>query len=101
MFSPLRLNLWVRRVVPCVLATRNPSTLFLLPRGRSRRFTPVLKDPTVAEEAEGSMAQGRCLWCESSTGGGKRSVKGVEEAAFKGAAGVEASSPSAGIRALA
>jgi hypothetical protein len=32
-------------------------------------------------------------------GGGKWSAEGVEEAAFKGAADVEASSPSAGIRA--
>jgi hypothetical protein len=29
MFIPLHLNLWVHRVVPRVLATRNPSTMFL------------------------------------------------------------------------
>jgi hypothetical protein len=34
--------------------------LFRLPRGRPRHFAPVLEDPAVAEEAEGSMAQGRC-----------------------------------------
>jgi hypothetical protein len=36
--------------------------LFLLPKGRPRRFAPELSDPVAAEEAEGSMAQGRYLW---------------------------------------
>jgi hypothetical protein len=35
--------------------------LFLVPGGRPRRFAPELVDPAVAEEAEGSMARGRCL----------------------------------------
>jgi hypothetical protein len=33
MFSPLRSNLWVRRVVPHVIATRNPSTFGAPGRG--------------------------------------------------------------------
>jgi hypothetical protein len=40
--------------------------LFLLPGGRPRCFAPELEDPAAEEEAEGSMAQGRCL--------GKRAV---------------------------
>jgi hypothetical protein len=34
--------------------------LFWLLMGRSRRFIPTLEDPAAAEEAEGSMAQGKC-----------------------------------------
>jgi hypothetical protein len=34
--------------------------LFRLPGVRSRRFAPTLEDSEAAEEAEGSMAQGRC-----------------------------------------
>jgi hypothetical protein len=33
--------------------------LFRLPRGLPRRFFPVSEDPAVAEEEEGSMAQGK------------------------------------------
>jgi hypothetical protein len=58
---------------PCVGAPmrRGPPTpgaqragtfgLFLLPGGLPRRFAPELEDPAVAEEAEGSIARGRCL----------------------------------------
>jgi hypothetical protein len=35
--------------------------LFLRLGGRPRRFAPALEDPAAAEEAEGSMALGRCL----------------------------------------
>jgi hypothetical protein len=35
--------------------------LFLLPGGCPQRFAPELEDLAVAEEAEGSMARGRCL----------------------------------------
>jgi hypothetical protein len=50
---------------PAALGDQRAGTfgLFLLPGGRPRRFTPKLEDLAVAaEEAEGSMAQGRCLW---------------------------------------
>jgi hypothetical protein len=43
------------------------------------------------------MARGRSLRCEVVLEEGEWSVEGVEEAIFKGAAGVKASSPSAGI----
>jgi hypothetical protein len=33
--------------------------LFRLPKGRPRRFFPASDDPAVAEEEEGSMAQGK------------------------------------------
>jgi hypothetical protein len=33
--------------------------LFLLPKGRPRRFFPVAVDPIAAEEDEGSMAEGK------------------------------------------
>jgi hypothetical protein len=59
--------------------------LFLLPRGRPRCFFPVVVDPAVAEEEEGSMALGSSLsllrW-RSSTGG-KWSVEEVERVQFK------------------
>jgi hypothetical protein len=48
---------------PAALGAQRAETfsLFLLPGGRSQRFTPELEDPAAAEEAEGSMAQGRYL----------------------------------------
>jgi sugar/nucleoside kinase (ribokinase family) len=73
--------------------------LFLLPRGRPRRFAPEL-DLAVAEEAEGSI----CL------GGVEEEVALEEEDEvsevsrrlyLRGAAGVDASNLSAGIEALA
>jgi hypothetical protein len=73
--------------------------LFLLPRGRPRRFVPEL-DPAAAEEAEGSIAWGSV----------EEEVELEEEGEvpevsrrlhLKGAAGVEASNLSAGIEALA
>jgi hypothetical protein len=35
--------------------------LFLLPRGRPRRYFPMAVDPAAAEEEEGSMALGSSL----------------------------------------
>jgi hypothetical protein len=73
--------------------------LFLLPRGRPRRFTPSL-DPAVAEKAEGSI----CL------GGVEEEVALEEEGEvpevlrrlyLRGAAGIDVSNLSAGIKALA
>jgi hypothetical protein len=74
-------------------------TLFLLPGGRPRRFTPEL-DPAAAEEAEGAI----CL------GGLEEEVALEEEGEvqevsrmlyLRGAASVDASNLSAGIEALA
>jgi hypothetical protein len=74
-------------------------TLFILPEGRLRRFTPEL-DPAAAEEAEGSMGLGSI----------EEEVALVEEGEvpevsrglyLMGAAGIDASSLGAGIKALA
>jgi hypothetical protein len=73
--------------------------LFLLPRGRPRRFAPEL-DPAAAEEAEGSI----CL------GGVEEEVALEEEGEvpevsrrlyLRGAASIDASNLSTGIEALA
>jgi hypothetical protein len=50
---------------PAALGAQRARTfgLFLLPGGHPRRFTPKLEDlAAAAEEAEGSMVQGRCPW---------------------------------------
>jgi hypothetical protein len=74
-------------------------TLFLLPGGRPRRFIPE-PDLAAAEEAEGSIAWGSVE--------GRVALEEEDEVPevsrrlhLKGAAGIEASNLSAGIRALA
>jgi hypothetical protein len=73
--------------------------LFLLPRGRPRRFLPEL-DPVAAEEAEGSIA-----WGSTEEEVALEEDGEVPEVSIrlhlKGAAGVKASNPSAGIKAFA
>jgi hypothetical protein len=75
--------------------------LFLLPggargasplRSKIRRRQRMRRDPWCREDVFGARVVLR---------GGKWIAEGIEEAAFKGAAGVEASSPSAGIGASA
>jgi hypothetical protein len=73
--------------------------LFLLPGGRPRRFIPEL-DSAVAEEAEGSMGLGSIE--EEVALEEEGEVPKVSRRLYlRGAAGVDASSPSMGIEALA
>jgi hypothetical protein len=73
--------------------------LFLLPRGRPRRFTPEL-DSAAAEEAEGSMGLGSVE--EEVAQEEEGEVPKVSRRLYlRGAADVDASSPSTGIEALA
>jgi hypothetical protein len=73
--------------------------LFLLPRGRPRRFLPEL-DPAAAKVAEGSIAWGSTeeeVALEEEGEVPKVSIR----LHLKGAAGIEASNPSEGIKAFA
>jgi hypothetical protein len=59
-FSAPRAGAPIRGGPPALSApTVGTFDLFLQPKGRPRCFFPRLEDPAVAEEEEGSMAQGR------------------------------------------
>jgi hypothetical protein len=58
-FSMPRVGASMRRGPPAPGApTAGTFGLFLLPKGRTRRFFPEPEDPTAAEEEEGCMVQG-------------------------------------------